>query len=326
LPIAYRLYLPMEWADDPARRKIAGVADDVRFQTKPEIALQQVRQALADGVPPGVALMDPAYGNDSKLRAGISELGLTYVAGILPSTMVWRPGEAPLPPASRTGRGRPGKRLRRDATHQPVSAKTLALELAADAWQQITWREGSNTPLTSRFARWRVRPAHDDARRSEPAPEEWLLVEWPQGEAEPDHYWLSTLPADISIERMVDQAKMRWRIERDYLELKQEVGLGHYEGRGWRGFHHHATLCVAAYGFLISEKETIPPSGHPCAWRRTQSSLPASYRPRGAAAAVATPHAELNRNIAYPPRPDFGARFPAMSLLRTDASERNRAE
>ncbi len=207
--------------------------------------------------------MDPAYGNDSKLRAGISELGLTYVAGILPTTMVWRPGEAPLPPAFKAGRGRPGKRLRRDATHRPVSAKTLALELSADAWQQIKWRDGSNTPLTSRFARWQVRPAHDDARRSEPAAEKWLLIEWPEGAAEPDHYWLSTLPADVTLERMVDQAKLRWRIERDYLELKQEVGLGHYEGRGWRGFHHHATLCVAAYGFLISEKETSPPQDRP---------------------------------------------------------------
>jgi SRSO17 transposase len=129
-----------------------------------------------DGVPPGVALMDSAYGNDSKLRAGISELGLPYVAGILPTTMVWWPGEASLPPAPGSGRGRPGKRLRRDETHQPVSAKTLALELAADAWQQIKWRDGSNTPLTSRFARWRVRPAHDDARRGEPAAEEWLLI------------------------------------------------------------------------------------------------------------------------------------------------------
>ena len=265
LPVAYRLYLPKEWADDPVRRAIAGVPDDVRFQTKPEIALRQLRQAVADGVPPGVALMDPAYGNNSKLRAGISELGLTYVAGILPTTMVWRPGEAPLLPASRAGRGRPGTRLRRDETHQPVSAKTLALELAADAWQQIAWRDGSNTPLTSRFARWRVRPAHDDARRSEPAAEEWLLIEWPHGAAEPDHYWLATLPADLSLESMVDQAKLRWRIERDYLELKQEVGLGHYEGRGWRGFHHHATLCIAASGFLISEKETIPPSGPACA-------------------------------------------------------------
>jgi SRSO17 transposase len=326
LPVAYRLYLPKDWAGDAARRDIAGVPDDVCFQTKPEIALQLLRQALADGVPPAPVGMDPAYGNDSKLRAGISELGLTYVAGILPTTLVWRPGEAPLPPALRSGRGRPGKRLRRDETHQPVPAKTLALELAHDAWQQITWRDGSNTPLSSRFARWRVRPAHNDARRSEPAPEEWLLIEWPEGAAEPDHYWLCTLPANISLERMVDQAKMRWRIERDYLELKQEVGLGHYEGRGWRGFHHHATLCIAAYGFLISEKETIPPSGHSRTWRGTQFALPAGYRPRGSAAALATPHAELNRNAAYSPCAHLGARVAAMSLLRTDASEGRRAK
>ena len=320
LPVAYRLYLPKEWADDPARLAIAGVPDEVRFQTKPEIALQQLREALADGVPPGVALIDPAYGNDSKLRAGISGLGLTYVAGIMSTTMVWRPSEAPLPAASRSGRGRPGTRLRRDATHQPVAAKTLALELPTDAWQTITWRDGSNTPLTSRFARWRVRPAHDDARRSEPAAEEWLLIEWPEGEAEPDHYWLSTLPADISLACMVDQAKLRWRIERVYLELKQELGLGHYEGRGWRGFHHQATLCVAAYGFLIAEKETIPPSGHPHTWRGTQPAFPVGYRPRSSAAAFATPHAELNRHDAYPPRARFAARSAAMSLLRADAS------
>ena len=326
LPIAYRLYLPKEWADDTARRASAGVPDDVRFQTKPEIALQQLREALTDGVPPAPVLMDPAYGNDSKLRAGISELGMTYVAGILLTTMVWRPGETPLPPKPRSGRGRPGTRLRRDETHRPVSAKTLALELVPDAWQQIKWRDGSNTPLTSRFARWRVRPAGDDARRSEPAAEEWLLIEWPEGDAEPDHYWLCTLPADIPLERMVDHAKMRWRIERDYLELKQEVGLGHYEGRGWRGFHHHATLCIAAYGFLISEKRTIPPSGPARAWRGAQSALPDSYRPRGSTGAFATPHAELNRNAAHPPRTDFGARTAAMSLLRTDASECRQAE
>jgi hypothetical protein len=134
------------------------------------------------------------------------------------------------------------------------------------------------------------------------------------------------VPATVTLERMIDQAKLRWRIERDYLELKQEVGLGHYEGRGWRGFHHHATLCIAAYGFLISEKATIPPSGQPRAWRVTQSSLPARYRPRGSAAALATSHPELNRNIAHPPCANFGARAAAMSLLRTDASEARRAE
>src|SRR5664279_171821 len=321
LPIAYQLYLPKDWADDPIRRIKTGVPDDIRFQTKPEIALRQVRQALADGVSPGVALMDPGYGNDGKLRAGISALGLTYAAGIMPTTIVWRPGEEPLPPAPRSGRGRRAKRLRRDATHQPVSAKTLALELAEDAWQWIEWREGSNAVLASRFARLRVRPAGDDAKRNEPAAEEWLLIEWPEGENEPDHYWLTTLPADISFERMVDLTKLRWRIERDYLELKQEVGLGHYEGRGWRGFHHHASLCIAAYGFLISEKETIPPSGPPRARRGSQSTLPAGYRPRGSTAALATAYAELDCDVTHPSRTRLAPRTAAMSLLRAHSSK-----
>jgi SRSO17 transposase len=321
LPIAYRLFVPKDWAADPVRRAAAGIPEEVTFRTKPEIALQQLHEALADGVPPAPVLMDPGYGNNSKLRAGITELGLTYVAGIQPTTLVWRPGETPLPPAPRAGRGRQAKRLRRDATHQPVSVKALAFELATEAWQQITWRDGSNAALTSRFARLRVRPAHDDARLSEPAAEEWLLIEWPLGEAEPDHYWLATLPPDMPFERMVDLAKLRWRIERDYLELKQEVGLGHYEGRGWRGFHHHASLCIAAYGFLISETETIPPSGPARTWRRAQPALPDGYRPRGSAAALPTPHAELNRNPAYPPRANPSALPPAMSLLRPAAPD-----
>jgi SRSO17 transposase len=326
LPVAYRLYLPKDWADDPVRRTVTGVPDDIRFQTKPEIALQQMRQALAAGVPPGVVLGDPAYGNDSKFRAGITELGRPYALGILPTTKVWRPGEVPLPPAPRSGRGRPAKRLRRDETHRPVSVKTLALELAADAWQQMTWRDGSNTPLTSRFARLRVRPTHDDAKRNEPAAEEWLLIEWPEGETEPDHYWLSTLPADISFECLVDLTKLRWRIERDYLELKQEVGLGHYEGRGWRGFHHHASLCVAAYGFLVSEKETIPPSGPARAWRGPRSAVPDGYRPRGSAAALTAPYAKLDRHAAYPPRTLTGSYPATMPMLRTDTSVVGRAD
>jgi hypothetical protein len=158
------------------------------------------------------------------------------------------------------------------------------------------------------------------------AAEEWLLIEWPEGEAEPDHYWLATLPAGISLERMVDRAKMRWRIERDNLALKQEAGLGHYEGRGWGGFHHDATLCIAAYGFLISEKETIPPSAHSRTWRCSQPAVPAGYRPRGSAAALTATHAKFNRNGAYPPRPDFGIRTASMFLLRKDASERGQAE
>ena len=146
LPVAWRLYLPKDWADDPVRRSKAGVPADLRFQTKPEIALQQMRPALADGVPPAVARMDPAYGSDSKLRAGMSELGLPYAAGILSTTTIWRPGEAALPPARRSGSGRPAKRPRRPPAHHPVSAKALAMELAPEAWQQIEWRQGTAEP------------------------------------------------------------------------------------------------------------------------------------------------------------------------------------
>jgi SRSO17 transposase len=123
----------------------------------------------------------------------------------------------------------------------------------------INWREGAKATLTSRFAAVRVRPAHRDYWRCEPRAEEWLLIEWPQGEVEPTKYWLSTLPDEVKLVDLVDQAKLRWRIERDYQELKQEIGLGNYEGRGWRGFHHHATLAIAAYGFLVSERSLIPP-------------------------------------------------------------------
>jgi SRSO17 transposase len=154
----------------------------------------------------------------------------------------------------------------------------LALSLPKQQWHRVTWREGSNTKLTSRFTAVRVRPAHRDYDRTSPRPEEWCLIEWPKGEAEPTKYWLSTLPADVPLRDLVDLAKLRWRIERDYQELKQELGLGHYEGRGWRGFHHHATLTIAAYGFLITERSAIPPSAAPIF---KTPALPHGYRPRG---------------------------------------------
>ena len=137
---------------------------------------------------------------------------------------------------------------------------------------------------SSRFAALRVRPAHRDYWRAEPWPEEWLLVEWPEGEKEPTKYWLSTLPADTPLATLVATAKLRWRIERDYQDLKQEIGLDHYEGRGWRGFHHHATLSIAAYGFLVAERSPIPPSAPPRPCAPGQLPTPdETYRPRGAA-------------------------------------------
>src|ERR1700674_2558518 len=281
LPVAYRLYLPEDWAQDRKRRCKAGVPEEISFKTKPEIALEQLRWACEAGLARGVVLMDAGYGAETDLRTNITTLGLSYVAGTRPNTTVWPSGLAPLPPKRGSGRGRPPKRMRRDGKHQPISVKQLALELPKRAWRTIKWREGTAEWLSSRFARVRVRIAHRDYQLTQGRPEEWLLIEWPEGEYEPTKYWLSTLAKDISFRRLIDIAKLRWRIERDYQDLKQEFGLGHFEGRGWRGFHHHATLCIAAYGFLISERETIPPSGPRSAALLPQLAVPRGYRPRG---------------------------------------------
>ena len=256
LPIKYRLYLPESWTDDPARCKAAGVPADVLFATKPQISLMQIRQAKQAGIPGEVVAADAGYGDDTAYREGITELGLLYVVGIKPGTTVWAPGTGPLPPKPWSGRGSQPTRLRRDETASPVSVKTLALSLGPSQWRKLTWREGTNTKLSSRFAAVRVRAAHRDTSRDVPREEEWLLIEWPKGEPEPTKYFLSTLPADISRKALVAAVKIRWRIERDYQELKQEFGLDNFEGRNWRGFHHHATLCIAAYGFLVGERLT----------------------------------------------------------------------
>jgi SRSO17 transposase len=286
LPVAYRLYLPKEWAAHEARCRKAGVPDGIGFMTKPEIALEQLRWAHAASLPGGVVLMDAGYGASTELRSSIAAFGLTYVAGILPNTTVWEKGEEPLPPKQYSGRGRQAKVMRRDAEHQPISVKDVALNLPTSAWRKVTWREGAAAPLSSRFARVRVRAAHRDYKLSESRPEEWLLIEWPKGEKEPTKYWFSTLPEDINLRRLVDYAKLRWRIEHDYLELKQEVGLGDFEGRGWRGFHHHATMSIAVYGFLISERGAFPPSAAIAKVLFPEFALPKGFRPRGSAAAA----------------------------------------
>ncbi len=280
LPVACRLYLPEVWVQDPERRAKAGVPDEVVFRTKPEIALDQIRSVLAAGVSRGVVLAYAGYGVDTAFRTALTALGLLYILGIQSSATLWPPGSAPLPPKPWSGRGRPPTRVRRHRDHQPLSALDLAKRLPAESWQAVTWREGTNAPLTSRFAAVRVRPAHRDHLLHEPRPEEWFLVEWPDEEREPTKYWLSTLPDDTPLADLVEQAKLRWRIERDYQDLKQEIGLGHYEGRGWRGFHHHAALCIAAYGFLVSERGRIPPSG-PETPRLQAPCLSDGYRPRG---------------------------------------------
>jgi SRSO17 transposase len=281
MPVAFRLYLPEVWAGDPERRKKAGVPEEIAFQTKPQIALDQIRRARERGVPQGVVLADAGYGNDSQFRAQLTEWKLPYTAGIQGSVTVWKPGEQPAPAPKRQGIGRPPRLLQRDPEHQPVTVKGLALSLPPNAFKAVSWRAGVKENLRSRFAALRVRPAHRDYWRAEPHPEEWLLIEWPEGEKEPAKYWLSTLPADIPLTELVHLAKHRWIIERDYEELKQELGLGHFEGRGWRGFHHHATLCIVSYGFLVAERSLFSPSARAGHLRLRGPKPPQSFRPRG---------------------------------------------
>jgi SRSO17 transposase len=282
MPVAFRLYLPEPWVEDRKRRKKTGVPESIPFQTKPEIALDQIRRARERGIPQGVVLADAGYGTDTKFRAELTQLEMTYVVGVQSTTTVWKPGQQPKPaPARKSNTGRPRKLLQRDAKCQPISMKELALSLPTEAWKKVTWRQGVKHQLQSRFAALRVRPAHRDYWRSEPHPEEWLLIEWPIGELEPTKYWLATLPAKTGLQKLVHLAKHRWIIERDYQELKQELGLGHYEGRGWRGFHHHATLCIAAYGFLVAERNRFSPSAHVGHLGLPTPSPPSDFRPRG---------------------------------------------
>jgi SRSO17 transposase len=290
VPIAYRLYLPKDWASDDIRLRKADVPENITFATKPQIALEQLHGAVASGVPPGVVLADAGYGDETAFRDGITALGLLYAVGIRPATTVWPPGMTPLPPIPHTGSGRPSKLLRREPGHEPVSVKDLAMALPPKAYREIAWREGSNTTLSSRFAALRVRPAHRDYWRSEPRAKEWLLIEWLQGEAEPLKYFLCTAPPEATLEQIVFVTKMRWRIERDYQELKQDFGLSHYEGRGWRGFHHHATLSIAAYAFLMSQrlKTGSNTSGKKNFTHRQVPAIPEDYIPRGRPARAAS--------------------------------------
>lgn len=283
LPVAYRMYLPQAWAQDMDRRSKAGIPDDLEFKTKPQIALEQIKWACDAGLPRGVVLIDAGYGVEVHFRTEIRALGLKYVAGIRSTATVWAPGTSALPPPAYSGRGRRPVRPVQNDENKPVTVEQLARDLPKSSWRTITWREGTNERLSSRFARVRVRSAHDRNVATEKIHEEWLLIEWPADEKEPTKFWLSTLDEAVTFAHLVRTAKLRWRIERDYLELKQEIGLGHFEGRGWRGFHHHATLCIAAYAFLVSERAAFSPSKAPCGKVVEVPALPENYRPRGAA-------------------------------------------
>ena len=256
VPLDYRLYLPKQWAADTVRRTKGGVPAEITLATKPECGVTQMQAARAAGVPPGVVLADAAYGDESGFRDSVTALGLPYVVGIRPATTVWAPGVEPLPPKFCSGPAATPKPQRREPGHEPIAGKALAMSLPADQYQSVTWRDGINAAPTSRFTCLRVRPTHQGHLATTMRPEEWLLIEWPQRDAEPSGYWLATAPPDATLKQTIFVAKVRRRIERDYRELKQEFGLSHYEGRNWRGFHHHAPLWIATSGFLTAHRLT----------------------------------------------------------------------
>lgn len=314
LPLAYQLYLPAEWTDDPQRCAAAGVPTSVGFLSKNRIAAAQLRAAVSAGVPRGVVLGDAAYGDDCGLRDELTEQGLVYALGVRPLTAVWwgayQPAASPPPAAT----GRPRVRVQRDAAHQPINVRALAQALPASAYRTLGWRQGTAATLSGRFARVRVVTAHDNRARTS----EWLVIEWPRADCEPTRYWLSTLPEDTTFKALVDAIKSRWRIERDYLELKQELGLGHFEGRNWRGFHHHASLCIAAYGFLTLERLRSSKKNRA---RFKAPAVPQGFRPRGAGA-DATASTILDRHLALSPRMRDRSTPLTMPLLRKNRHER----
>jgi SRSO17 transposase len=284
VPAAYELYLPEAWARDPKRRRGAGVPPAIPFRTKWQIALEHLQALRGTDLPLAPVVADAGYGVITAFRDQLTTLHMPYVVGVSAETSVWRPGQQPMRPRKRCGRGRPATLLRRSARHHPVSVTALASTLPPAQWSTVTWREGTRGSMRSRFARCRVRPAHRDEQRTEPRPEEWLLIEWPSGEPSPIKFWFSTLPAELAMVDLVRVAKIRWRIERDYQELKDEIGLDHFEGRGWRGFHHHGALCIAAYAFLAAERARLSPP-EPLSFLRA-ARLPLGFRPRGASGAA----------------------------------------
>ncbi|MGD9538950.1 MAG: IS701 family transposase [Alphaproteobacteria bacterium] len=246
LPIALRLYLPETWTSDWPRRRGAGIPDSIRFQTRADIAIQQIRQAIADGVSPGVVSAGPLYGDDARFRRTLSGLGLPYIVGVKETTELF----SAAPPVLSSLRAGPLPSTARP--ERPMSAKALGAALSMRAFRPLHWRK-MGEPMVSRFAALRVLPATRAGQQQKAEPE-WLLIEWPEGEAAPQRYWLSTLPEDTGIDELVELAMRAWEGEAGYRALKDEIGLGHYEGRGWRGFHHHAALCVAVYAFLLRER------------------------------------------------------------------------
>jgi SRSO17 transposase len=252
IPLGFMLYLPEEWCEDCERRRKAKIPDSVEFQTKPALGGELAVRAAGWGIAHAPVLGDQAYGDDSKLRARLDDEGLDYVLSVAPATTVFEAGTRFEVPAAKPGAGRPPTIPKADREHTQV--KALASSLPTESWHTVTYRDRDGQPVRSRFAFERVTAARPITDHRAPR-EEWLIIEQPEGKDEPTDYWLSNLPVDTPHERLARLARLRWMIELDYRQLKGELGLDHYEGRSYLGFHHHCAIVTAAHGFLTLERQ-----------------------------------------------------------------------
>jgi SRSO17 transposase len=281
--IGMRLYLPKDWASDPKRRARTGIPDDVQFEEKWKISLRLLDAARGWGLSNRVVVADAGYGDCVEFREQLEQRGMQYVLGVTGTAVAWPPGVMPIPPPTKRTRttGRPPSRWRDPENGKAQPTSEIAAGLPSDSWRTITWRKGTRGPQSSRFAAVRIRTAHRHAMGAPPSDELWLLCEWPRRQDQPSKLYLSNLPAKTSLKKLVYLAKLRWRIERDYQEMKSELGLDHFEGRSWRGFHHHVACVAASHAFLAFQRVRFPPED--------RTADPARVPPRLAARAPARP-------------------------------------
>ena len=254
LPLGWSLYLPEEWCDDLPRRRKAKIPDEVVFETKSELAGDLCEQAAGWRLPVAPILADSAYGDDAGFRGRLARLELEYVVAVRAETSVYGPETSFSVPERNGSVGRPRTVSRPD--RRPESVRALAERLPRRAWRTLPCRTTpAGEEVTSRFAFVRVVATNPVRNRCQPPRSEWLIVEWPQQAEAPCDYWLSNLAEHESLERLARLARLRWTIELDYRQLKGELGLDHYEGRSYRGFHHHTALVTCAHAFLSEERQ-----------------------------------------------------------------------
>jgi SRSO17 transposase len=246
VPIDFELYLPKSWTSDAARRKECHIPEDVEFKTKEDLALMMLARAIEDEVPGSIVLADSWFGRSHRFRTAIRDHGLHFAVGIHATQKMWRLD------------------TRERRIDGPQQARAIAEQLGTKAFRRVTWRDGTmpqRRKLSSRFAFCRVKVAHDDG--SEPAEREpiWLIIEWPEGEAQPTDFALTTLRRHMSKKQLVRLFKERYRTERVYEEMKGELGLDHFEGRSFPGWHHHVSVAICCYAFVVTERmRCFPPS------------------------------------------------------------------